>query len=53
MTQQLIAPKSQESTHTEEKLELCWVNIIFFGAFHVIALLLLAHWHYKGVRFSG
>ena len=44
MTQQLIAPKKQE-LEIEPKTRLSWINILFFGAFHVLAL--LAPWFFS------
>ncbi len=45
MTQQLIAPQSQQALEIEPKPELSWVNLGFFGAFHVLAL--LAPWFFS------
>ena len=47
MTQQLITPanKQPELTVQESKLTPCWVNIIFFSTFHILAL--LAPWFFS------
>ena len=45
MTQQLIAPKSKTKLEIKPKAQLSWVNIAFFTAFHVLAL--LAPWFFS------
>lgn len=45
MTQQLIAPQSQPQLEIQPKLKPSWVNIFFFAAFHVLAL--LAPWFFS------
>lgn len=44
MTQQLIAPQKQQP-EIEPKARLSWINVLFFGAFHVLAL--LAPWFFS------
>jgi stearoyl-CoA desaturase (delta-9 desaturase) len=45
MTQQLIAPPSNQQSNNQPKITFSWVNFGFFAAFHVVAL--LAPWFFS------